>query len=166
MVWTEGVCAVRKWGRNMKILLAVDVQREFQDQNGRYDQIVSYIRSAGEKYDLVYATVCANSPDSPFVRHHVWMDCLDGVEPLAFSADKVVVKYSYGCLDYSWLDPKDHYDIIGFNTDCCVLKVALDLFDRGYDFHVLTDYCYSSSGEEEHRRGVAVLRDLLGQMVK
>ena len=45
------------------------------------------------------------------------------------------------------------------------MKVALDLFDRGYAFHVLTDYCYSSTGEEEHRRGVAVLRDLLGQMV-
>ena len=63
------------------------------------------------------------------------------------------------------LDESPHYDIIGFNTDCCVLKVALDLFDRGYAFHVLTDYCYSSTGEEEHRRGVAVLRDLLGQMV-
>ena len=149
----------------MKILLAVDVQKEFRDQDGQYDRIVSYIKNAAGKYDRIYATVCANKPDTPFVKNNVWLDCLDGVEPLAFSPDKVFVKYGYGFLDYSWLDPEDQYDIIGFNTDCCVLKVALDLFHRGYAFHVLTDYCYSSTGEEEHRRGVAVLRDLLGQMV-
>ena len=149
----------------MKILLAVDVQKEFRDQDGQYDRIVSYIKNAAGKYDRIYATVCANKPDTPFVKNNVWLDCLDGVEPLAFSPDKVFVKYGYGFLDYSWLDPEDQYDIIGFNTDCCVWKVALDLFDRGYAFHVLTDYCYSSTGEEEHRRGVAVLRDLLGQMV-
>lgn len=150
----------------MRILLAVDVQHEFQDQNGRYEKIVSYIKNASSEYDFVYATVCANKPDSPFIKNEVWFDCMNGVEPLAFSPDKIFVKYGYGFLDYNWLDPENHYDIIGFNTDCCVLKVALDLFDRGYDFSVLTEYCYSSSGEEEHRRGVAVLRDLLGKLVK
>ena len=114
----------------MKILLAVDVQKEFRDQDGQYDRIVSYIKNAAGKYDRIYATVCANKPDTPFVKNNVWLDCLDGVEPLAFSPDKVFVKYGYGFLDYSWLDPEDQYDIIGFNTDCCVLKVALDLFDR------------------------------------
>lgn len=150
----------------MNILLAVDVQKEFQDQDGQYDKIVSYIKSAAGRYDLVYATVCANRPDSPFVKNRVWFDCLNGVEPLAFPCDRIFVKYGYGFLEYSWLDTKDHYDIIGFNTDCCVLKVALDLFDRGYDFHVLTEYCYSSGGGEEHRRGAAVLKDLLGEMVR
>lgn len=150
----------------MNILLAVDVQKEFRDQDGRYERIVSYIQNAAGKYDRVYATVCANRPDSPFVKNKVWFDCIGGVEPLAFQPDAAFVKYGYGFLDYSWLSPEDHYDIIGFNTDCCVLKVALDLFDRGYDFHVLTEYCYSSSGGEEHRRGVAVLKDLLGQMVR
>lgn len=150
----------------MKILLAVDVQREFRDQDGRYDKIISYIKSAAGQYDLIYATVCANKPDSPFIKNKVWFDCVNGVEPLDFSPDEVFVKYGYGFLDYSWLDPKNQYDIIGFNTDCCVLKVALDLFDRGYEFHVLTDYCYASGGEEEHLRGAAVLRDLLGQMVR
>lgn len=150
----------------MNVLLAVDVQKEFQDLDGRYDKIISYIKAAPGKYDKVYATVCANKPDSPFIKNRVWFDCLNGVEPLEFSPDEVRVKYGYGFLDYSWLDPENHYDIIGFNTDCCVLKVALDLFDRGYDFHVLTDYCYCSGGGEEHRRGTAVLQNLLGQMVK
>jgi nicotinamidase-related amidase len=149
----------------MNILLAVDVQEEFRDQDGRYERIVSYIKRDGGRYDRVYATMCANSPDSPFVKNNVWLDCLDGVKPLAFSPDKTVVKYSYGCLDYQWLNKENHYDIIGFNTDCCVLKVALDLFDRGYDFRVLTEYCYSSDGASEHQRGVAVLRSLLGPMV-
>ena len=150
----------------MNILLAVDVQKEFQDQDGQYDKIVSYIKNAVGKYDLIYATVCTNHPDSPFVQNNVWLDCLNGLEPLAFSTDKVVVKCGYGFLDYHWLDIRDHYDIIGFNTDCCVMKVALDLFDRGYDFNVITDYCYCSGGNEEHQRGVGLMRDLLGQMVK
>ena len=91
----------------MKILLAVDVQKEFRDQDGQYDRIVSYIKNAAGKYDRIYATVCANKPDTPFVKNNVWLDCLDGVEPLAFSPDKVFVKYGYGFLDYSWLDPED-----------------------------------------------------------
>ena len=42
----------------MRILLAVDVQHEFRDQNGRYEKIVSYIKNASSEYDFVYATVC------------------------------------------------------------------------------------------------------------
>lgn len=87
----------------MNILLAVDVQNEFRDQNGRYEKIVSYIKNSSAKYDSIYATVCANKPDSPFIKNEVWFDCINGVEPLAFSPDKVFVKYGYGFLDYSWL---------------------------------------------------------------
>ena len=53
----------------MRILLAVDVQHEFRDQNGRYEKIVSYIKNASSEYDFVYATVCANKPDSPFIKN-------------------------------------------------------------------------------------------------
>lgn len=37
----------------MKILLAVDVQKEFRDQDGQYDRIVSYIKNAAGKYDRI-----------------------------------------------------------------------------------------------------------------
>ncbi len=148
----------------MRVLLAVDLQREFDDGLGNFERICAFAR-ARKGYDRVIATRCRNGPESPFVRYDNWYDCQGEILPLEFEADLVLDKYAYGLPDYSVLDRKDHYDIIGFNTDACVLKVALDLFDRGYDISVLTEYCFSSEGEEDHRYGVKLLRRLMSRAV-
>ena len=112
------------------------------------------------------ATICANNFESPFLKNDVWKECLDGVKPLDFTPDMAFVKYGYGFRDYEWLNPSNEYTLIGYNTDCCVYKIALDLFDRGYSFRINTGLCYSSSGQEHHERGVALLKDTLGKMVE
>ena len=149
----------------MKILLAVDLQKEFMDKDGQYERILAFARSH-TGYDRVYATVCKNSPDSPFVKYDNWHSCLDGVMPLEFNADRVFEKYAYGLPDYSLLDKDNEYHIIGFNTDACVLKVALDMFDRGYDIKVLTEYCYSSNGYDHHMNGVVLMQRLMSKAVE
>lgn len=149
----------------MHILLVVDLQREFRDTDGQYERILNWVKTV-KGYDKIIATKCLNSVDSPFVKYENWYDCIDSVCELEFQADKVIEKYGYGLIDYSKLSKTDTYDIVGFNTDACVLKVALDLFDRNYNFSVLTEYCYSSNGLEHHKYGVELLRRLMSKAIK
>ena len=145
------------------ILLAIDVQPEFADKDGNYPRILDFIKNSG--YDEIVATQCVNSPDSAWVKYVNWTDLMDGARPLEFEYDRKYEKVGYGFDDYSVLEREAHYDIVGFNTGACVLKVALDLFDKGYDFSVLVDYCYSANGKEHHDKGVWTLRNLLGSAV-
>lgn len=150
----------------MKVLLVVDLQPEFKDNEGQYERILNFVRNAKKNgYQRVVATMCCNSPDSPFVKYNNWFDCLDGCMPLEFNSDKIIKKYGYGLSDYSHLSKKNTYDIIGFNTDACVLKIAMDMFDKCYDIRVLTKYCFSSSGSVQHKSGVKLLKHLMSDAV-
>ena len=148
----------------MKILLVVDLQEEFRDADGQFERILDFVKRAKKTggYEKVIATKCLNREDCAFMRYEAWDDCLQGAKPLPFVPDEVLEKYSYGLPDYGLLDPNAHYDIVGFNTEACVLKIALDLFDRNFDFCLLGEYCYSSEGREHHARGLAVAEALLG----
>lgn len=146
----------------MKVLLVVDLQPEFRDSDGQYDRILKFVRTTKD-YDKIVATKCYNDVDSPFIKYDCWHDCLGKVEELEFKPDETIAKISYGLTTYSLLSLKHSYDIIGFNTDCCVQKIAMDMFDRGYDFRVLSQYCYSSLGLQAHLRGVESLKINIGK---
>lgn len=153
----------------MRILLAVDVQQEFNNDDKVYNKILEYIKNAkaSGEYDAVYATVCKNKRDGSYVRYSDWNDLLDGVKPLEFEADKVYYKTVYGLQreEYMEMGKDNQYTVIGYNTGACVLKVCLDLFDLEYDFRVLKDYCYSSDGAAAHYRGLSNLYNLMEKAV-
>lgn len=151
----------------MKILLAVDLQKEFADKDGKYEDILAFLKEAvrGGGYDKVVATKCVNNDKSNFIRYNNWHKLIKGTSELEFEADEVIEKQSYGLLDYSMF-PKDAIiDIIGYDTGACVLKIALDLFDRNYDFRILAKYCYSTGGLEHHERGLWTLKNLMEKAV-
>ncbi|MGN0107921.1 MAG: isochorismatase family protein [Hominilimicola sp.] len=152
----------------MKILLVVDLQTEFADSDGEYERILKFVQEAIENkaYNKVIATKCLNRENSNFVRYSNWGKMIDGAAKLEFTPDTVIEKISYGLTDYSMLPTDAHIDVVGYNTGACVLKVALDLFDRDYNFTVLSHYCYSSSGLEHHRRGLWTLKNLLENAVR
>ena len=153
-----------------KVLVVVDLQKEFGlvVDNEKYYEILDFVNHAKENgYDKVIGTVCKNRADSNFVKSGIWLDCVDKVEPLEFTPDITIDKYGYGLdsIKYSKMNKKYEYHIIGYNTDACVLKVALDMFDRGFNVRVLIDKCYSSMGKEQHEIGVKILKDLMGNYV-
>ena len=145
----------------MKVLLVVDLQLEFKDNDGQYERILEFVRTTKD-YDRIIATKCFNLSDSPFIKYDCWHACLDKVEELEFTSYYVICKSTYGLMNYDILDRNWEYDIIGFNTDACVYKIAMDMFDRNYTFRVLSEYCYSSNGLESHLRGKDVLKANLG----
>lgn len=145
----------------MRVLLVVDLQPEFKDNDGQYERILDFVKSTKE-YDRIIATKCFNLSSSPFIKYSCWFDCLEEIKELEFTPYYIVAKSTYGLVDYDILDKDWEYDIIGFNTDGCVLKIAMDMFDRKYDFRVLSQYCYCSTGIEAHIFGKAVLKNNLG----
>lgn len=52
--------------------------------------------------------------------------------------------------------------VVGIDTDMCVLKIAMDLFDQGIEPIVLTDCCASTAGLQAHLAGLAVLSRNIG----
>jgi nicotinamidase-related amidase len=52
--------------------------------------------------------------------------------------------------------------VAGIDTDMCVLKIAMDLFDRSIEPVVLTDCCASTAGLQAHLAGLAVLSRNIG----
>ena len=53
--------------------------------------------------------------------------------------------------------------LCGINTDCCVLKTALDLFELGYDVYVLENLCGSTCGIERHNHTIEILKRNIGE---
>jgi nicotinamidase-related amidase len=52
--------------------------------------------------------------------------------------------------------------IVGTDTECQILKTALDLFERSIEPMVLAEFCGSHRGLGMHERGIDLLRELIG----
>lgn len=133
-----------------KVLLVIDLQPEFADKGKEnYLKLLEYIESHRREYAYIVATMfLKGNPNYP--KRLNW-DFTDKPQPLEFDANVILKKYGYGLLEhqYKWLDKKAHYDIIGCETDACVLKIAMDLFDREFNFNILPNYIYTNGDDNE-----------------
>ena len=57
----------------------------------------------------------------------------------------------------------DYIFIAGVDTDCCVMKTAVDLFEQDIKPIVLLNYCNSNGGEVANQAGIQVMKRLIGQ---
>lgn len=159
-----------------KILIIVDMQNGFN----RYEQmhilankIISLSKS--EIFDTIIATRFLNKESSQYARILNWhrlenspdIDLIQGIK-----YDYVVDKNIYTCINDKFIDfLKDINDkefpryvfVCGADTDCCVLKIATDLFESGIMPFVLTEYCASNGGNNAHNSGITVMSRLIGR---
>lgn len=145
----------------MKILLVVDLQIEFvKDSHGRmiYEKCISYIREHRESYDTVYAVFYRNQNNKNMQRYVHWDKMKDSVQPMDFQADKFFPHSGYAISEYPFQAETDFVDVIGFDTDACVLNTCFDLFNRDIAFRIIADGCWSSGGEQYHRIGLEIMR--------
>ncbi|MPN37515.1 hypothetical protein SDC9_185034 [bioreactor metagenome] len=56
-----------------------------------------------------------------------------------------------------------HIDVVGFDTDACVMAAAINLFDEGYDFDVLGEYCASTNGWDYHEAAMKIISKVLAR---
>lgn len=129
----------------MKILLAVDLQKQFK--GGQYDSCLEYIESHRVEYDKVIATLFVNDKyiNPNYIKKLGWKDCQNAtVEDIEFKTDQIIVKHGYG-LPSDIFGKKDRVDIIGCETDACILAICFSLWDDGISFNVLWDYVYTGA---------------------
>ena len=157
-------------------LLVVDVQNGFLNDFTRHipPRIVELIRRV--EHDPILFTRFVNVADGPYHRFLDWHACAERpetdlvaeLEPFA-APERVFEKPGYTGISDALAERlrEGGYDavaIVGIDTDMCVLKVAMDVFDLGIEPIILTDCCASTAGLQAHLAGLAVLSRNIGAL--
>lgn len=154
-----------------KALLIVDVQNGFVNEKTKH--IPALVEKLQYNYDLVIATRFINMPDSPFRKLIKWQHLspdTDEIE-LAFKPKEgavIIDKYIYTCIDESFLcllkeNGIEAVDVCGIDTDICVTKCAVDLFERNITPYVLKDYCATHADADIQRSALIILSRYIGR---
>lgn len=155
-------------------LLVVDVQQGFINDFTRHipERVATLIEQ--HEYAPVLFTQFINVEDGPFQRFVGWRECAsepdtDIVPELASLASDEVTFSKPGFAGisddlgaYLKAEGVERITIVGIDTDMCVLKVALDIFDLTIEPFVLVDCCASTAGLQAHLAGLAVLARNIG----
>lgn len=152
-------------------LLIVDVQTGFINESTKH--IPPLVEIAQLKYDYVVATRFFN-PENSFFRTLIkWTRFTPGSEDiaLAFHAREdalIIDKPIYSCVSnnfINWLRDRDIsvVHICGIDTDICVTKCAVDLFEQGVEPVVLSGLCASHAGENAHNNALGTLKRFIGK---
>lgn len=155
----------------MKLLLVVDLQKEFINENTEWlpDKIKGLIDS--KVYDDVIFTRFINKEDSIFVSKLNWRGCLDSedIKVVIDTKDYLVINkeiYSSVCEELIGYIKKNNITdiyVCGIDTECCVLKTAFDLFELKYNTYVLKDYCACTHGQAKHDNAIECLKRNIGK---
>ena len=152
-------------------LLIIDVQTGFINESTKH--IPPLVEAAQQKYDYVVATRFFN-PENSFFRTLIkWTCFIPGSDdiPLAFHASKdalIIDKPIYSCVSdnfIDWLRDRDItvVHICGIDTDICVTKCAVDLFEQGVEPVILSALCASYAGEDAHNNALSTLERYIGK---
>lgn len=155
-------------------LLVVDVQNGFVNQFTRHIPMRIARLIERESYSPVLFTRFVNIERSPFRRFLGWdesaqppdTELAPEVAPFA-SEQRIYSKPGYAGLSdelkgFLVAERMARVAVVGIDTDMCVLKVALDLFDLNIEPIVLVDCCASTAGLQTHLAGLAVLARNIG----
>ena len=155
-------------------LLVVDVQRCFLNKftghvPGRIARLIE-----GGTFDPILFTRFVNAHEGPYHRFLDWHECegppgtdlAPELTPWA-APDRVFTKSGYTGIPRELADRlraerPERIVVVGIDTDMCVLKVAMDVFDLGIEPVVLIDCCASTAGLQAHLAGLAVLSRNIG----
>lgn len=142
-------------------LIVVDLQHAFSPPA----EIVQGIAEILPKYDIVIATQYLNKKWSLFETKLGYTDCQIGsraseiVIPLRPRA--VFDRFSYGLRQEHIAQLKKYpvlsWDIVGCDTEACVLSTCYNLWDNEIQFRVLMDLCHSSGGKKYHEAALTIM---------
>lgn len=160
-----------------KALIVIDVQKYFLSRktHGIVQKIQEYLKKNFSQYELVYFTVFKNDPTAPLWQISEWMDC--HLPPDTDICDEIKQFTSPKNLFYKNIlsaakvteiieglrqNKISEADLCGFDTDCCVLATAYDLFDQGVKPVVLENLTWSTSKEKLHTPALKMLLRNIG----
>lgn len=154
-----------------KLLLVIDAQKSFINEHTKpYIKKIKKLIEA-KKYEKVAFTKFINSKNSIWYNRLNYRGCMTEEEQsimIDTKNNKVFEKNIYSAFNKELVDYIEENNIgqiylCGFDTDACVLKTALDLFENNYEVYVLKDYCMCSAGQKIHNETIENLKRLIGR---
>ncbi len=152
-------------------LFIIDVQRGFINEHTRH--IPQKVEALQHNYENIIVTQFINSSDTPHATILGWRRFMPQSPEitLAFTPRDnahIISKNRYGCVDdglVEWLNKRniETVDICGIDTDMCVLKNAIDLFENNVRPRILSECCASHAGREYHDAALMLLRRAVGE---
>ena len=154
-----------------RLLLIIDVQNDFINENTK--NTLTKIKELVDlnKYDLTAFTRFINDKNSIWYKKLNYKGCMTkNGQSIAIDTknNRVFDKKIYTAVNNelkNYIQENDISEIYlcGFDTDACVQKTAIDLFEQNYDVYVLKDYCMSHVGKEIHDLYITNLSRLIGK---
>jgi len=160
----------------MKVLLVIDVQKYFINDNTKHlpKKIADFIDK--NKFDYILFFKYFNHPDSNFVKIHHWNKMFgppetDIVPELTkyVTENNLFNKFSFSIFRSEGLDEflrahsiKELY-LCGIDTDACVFTSEMEAFEKDYNARVIGDLCASHSGIAYHRKAIDLIKENLGE---
>ena len=154
-------------------LLLIDIQNGFVTEKTEHimPRLESLISSG--IFNHIVATQFVNKEGSPYVRSLNWKKLMERPEidvkyVVKKNTERIFEKNVYSALNdpfLSFVSNKgiERIYIAGIDTDCCVLKTAADMFEKGLNFRVLIDYSTSNGGKKSHEAADTVMVRLIGE---
>lgn len=153
------------------LLLVIDCQNGFINNytEGYVSKIENLIKS--KKYNFIAFTRFVNSSESIFYKKLNYEKCMSEEEQkivIDTNEYKIFDKGIYSAVNeelekYLTEDSINEVYLCGFDTDACVSKTAVDLFEINIDVYVLKDYCMSHAGIDVHNFTIENLQRLIGK---
>ena len=151
-------------------LLIVDVQRGFINDSTRH--VIPLVEELQARYAHIFATRFINGTGSPYRNLIDWHRFGEGSRDteLAFTPSpkaEIIDKTIYTCITPNFLDTLrqrrvTRVHICGIDTDVCVMKCAVDLFENGIRPVVLSKASASCAGDDYHLNALLILHRQIG----
>lgn len=158
----------------MKALVVIDVQKGFVNSHSKpvVPRIKKLLKSG--KFKHVVFTRFVNRKRSPYRKIMKWhklssapeTDIVDDLLPYANVVFTKSVYSPFSSSDFGNFISKNKITelyLVGIDTECCVLKTAVDAFERGMTPIVLAYYCASHAGKAFHKMGLKAAARYCGE---
>lgn len=153
------------------LLLIIDLQKSFINKHTKKVPLKIEKLIKSKKFTCVAFTRFINSENSIWLSKLKFNGCIteeDRRIVIDTQGYKVLNKSVYTALNvglkkYISENKIDEIYLCGLETDACVYKTAIDLFENNYNVFVLEDYCMCCSGVRDHKNAIKILRKLIGK---
>lgn len=158
------------YDKETSLLLVIDVQNNFINKNTKKipNRIIKLIKD--NKFNYVVFTKFINDIGSNFYKILNYKGCIEENDKkivIDTKDNKILEKRTYTALNKELIDyiEKNKINTIyvcGIDTNACVLKTAIDLFESNYNVKVIENCCMSHSGKKYHKYAIKMLKKLIG----
>ena len=160
-----------------KALIVVDVQKYFLIDKTKsiVKNIQRYLANNSRNYSSIYFTIFKNDTTSPLWQISKWKDCTaspdievcDEIKEFTNNENLFYKNYLSAAKVPQIREGLERNNIsevhlCGFDTDCCVLATAYDLFDQKIKPVILENLTWSTSKENLHKSAIQMVKRNIG----